>query len=32
VLRNRTPQAGDTGVMCSFGAGFGVYAGLVEFV
>jgi predicted naringenin-chalcone synthase len=32
VLRNQTPQAGDTGLMCSFGAGFGVYAGLVEFV
>jgi predicted naringenin-chalcone synthase len=32
VLRNHTPKAGDTGLMCSFGAGFGAYAGLVEFL
>lgn len=32
VLRNHDPQPGDTGVMCSFGAGFGVYAGLLEFL
>jgi predicted naringenin-chalcone synthase len=31
VLRNHEPQAGDTGLMCSFGAGFGAYAGLLEF-
>lgn len=32
VLRNHSPQPGDVGLMCSFGAGFGVYAGLVEFL
>ncbi len=32
VLRNHSPQAGDFGLMCSFGAGFGAYAGLVEFL
>ena len=32
VLRTRSPHPGDTGVLCSFGAGFGVYAGLVEFL
>jgi predicted naringenin-chalcone synthase len=32
VLRNHAPQAGDAGLMCSFGAGFGAYAGLVEFL
>jgi alkylresorcinol/alkylpyrone synthase len=32
VLRNHDPQPGDTGLMCSFGAGFGVYAGLLEFL
>ncbi len=31
-LRNGTTQPGDTGVMCSFGAGFGAYAGLLEFL
>lgn len=32
VLRNGAPQPGDIGVMCSFGAGFGAYAGLLEFL
>ena len=32
VLRNGAARPGDVGVMCSFGAGFGVYAGLVEFL
>ncbi len=32
VLRNRAPQPGDLGVICSFGAGFSAFAGLVEFV
>ena len=31
VLRTRKPQPGDLGVMCSFGAGFGAYAALLEF-
>ncbi|MCP4537906.1 MAG: type III polyketide synthase [Chloroflexi bacterium] len=31
VLRNRAPQPGDLGVICSFGAGFSTFAGLVEF-
>ncbi|MGD8398067.1 MAG: type III polyketide synthase [Anaerolineae bacterium] len=32
VLRNHDPRPGDRGVLSSFGAGFGAYAGLVEFV
>jgi predicted naringenin-chalcone synthase len=32
VLRYRDPQPGDLGVMCSFGAGFGAYAGMLEFM
>jgi predicted naringenin-chalcone synthase len=32
VLRSGAPRPGDTGLMCSFGAGFGAYAGLVEFL
>lgn len=32
VLRGGAAQPGDTGVMCSFGAGFGAYAGLIEFL
>jgi alkylresorcinol/alkylpyrone synthase len=32
VLRSGAPQPGDMGLMCSFGAGFGAYAGLVEFL
>jgi predicted naringenin-chalcone synthase len=31
VLRSRVIQPGDLGVMCSFGAGFNAFAGLVEF-
>ena len=32
VLRERTPQPGEVGVICSFGAGFSAFAGLLEFV
>jgi predicted naringenin-chalcone synthase len=32
LLRNHDPQPGDRGVICSFGAGFGAYAALVEFL
>lgn len=32
VLRNQAPQPGDMGLMCSFGAGFSAYAGLLEFL
>jgi predicted naringenin-chalcone synthase len=32
VLRNGATHSGGTGVMCSFGAGFGAYAGLLEFL
>jgi predicted naringenin-chalcone synthase len=32
VVRSGAPRAGDSGVMCSFGAGFGVYAALLEFL
>jgi predicted naringenin-chalcone synthase len=32
VLRSHSPQPGDRAVLCSFGAGFGAYAGLVEFL
>ena len=32
VLRSRSPQPGDLALMCSFGAGFGVYAVLLEFL
>jgi alkylresorcinol/alkylpyrone synthase len=31
VLRSHAPQPGDVGLMCSFGAGFSAYAGLLEF-
>jgi predicted naringenin-chalcone synthase len=31
VLGSQRPRPGDIGVMCSFGAGFGVYAALLEF-
>jgi predicted naringenin-chalcone synthase len=31
VLGSAQPRPGEIGVMCSFGAGFGVYAALVEF-
>jgi predicted naringenin-chalcone synthase len=30
LLRNGVTRPGDIGVMCSFGAGFGAYAGLME--
>jgi alkylresorcinol/alkylpyrone synthase len=32
VLRSGVARPGDVGVMCSFGAGFGAYAGLLEFL
>jgi predicted naringenin-chalcone synthase len=32
LLRNHAPQPGDRGVICSFGAGFGAYAALLEFL
>jgi predicted naringenin-chalcone synthase len=32
VLRSSRPRPGDSGLLCSFGAGFGAYAGLVEFL
>jgi predicted naringenin-chalcone synthase len=32
LLRNHAPQPGDCAVMSSFGAGFGVYAALLEFL
>jgi predicted naringenin-chalcone synthase len=32
VLRERAPQPGEVGVICSFGAGFSAFAGLLEFV
>lgn len=32
VLRNQTLKSGDLGVICSFGAGFSAFAGLIEFV
>ena len=32
VLRSGGVQPGDTGVLCSFGAGFGAYAALLEFL
>jgi alkylresorcinol/alkylpyrone synthase len=32
LLRNHAPQPGDCGVVCSFGAGFGAYATLLEFL
>jgi predicted naringenin-chalcone synthase len=32
VLRHNHPRPGDNGLLCSFGAGFGAYAGLVEFL
>jgi predicted naringenin-chalcone synthase len=32
VLRSGSPRPGDSGLLCSFGAGFGAYAGLVEFL
>ncbi len=32
VLRERAPRPGDVGVICSFGAGFSAFAGLLEFV
>jgi alkylresorcinol/alkylpyrone synthase len=32
VLRSRAPRPGELGVVCSFGAGFSAFAGLVEFV
>ena len=32
ALRNGAIRPGDAGVMCSFGAGFGAYAGLLEFL
>lgn len=32
VLRNGKARPGDLGVMCSFGAGFGAYACLLEFL
>ncbi|MFN2224936.1 MAG: 3-oxoacyl-[acyl-carrier-protein] synthase III C-terminal domain-containing protein, partial [Anaerolineae bacterium] len=32
ALRSGLAQPGDTGVLCSFGAGFGAYAGLLEFL
>jgi predicted naringenin-chalcone synthase len=32
VLREHTPQPGEVGVICSFGAGFSAFAGLLEFV
>jgi alkylresorcinol/alkylpyrone synthase len=32
VLRSNSPRPGDGGLLCSFGAGFGAYAGLVEFL
>ena len=31
VLRSSVPRPGDIGLMCSFGAGFGVYAALLAF-
>ncbi len=31
VVRSGVTRPGDSGVMCSFGAGFGVYAALLEF-
>ena len=31
LLHNHDPQPGDRGVICSFGAGFGAYAALIEF-
>ena len=31
VSRNCDPKPGDLGVMCSFGAGFSAFAGLLEF-
>jgi len=32
VLRKHTPQPGDVGLLCSFGAGFSAFAGLLEFL
>jgi predicted naringenin-chalcone synthase len=32
VLRQHAPRSGDTGLMCSFGAGFSAYAGLLQFL
>ncbi|MCL7454812.1 MAG: type III polyketide synthase [Anaerolineae bacterium] len=32
LLRNHAPRPGDRGVVCSFGAGFGAYATLLEFL
>jgi len=32
VLLNHSPQPGDVGVMCSFGAGFSAFAALLEFL
>lgn len=32
VLRDRAPRPGEVGVMCSFGAGFSAFAGLLEFM
>ena len=32
VLVNHSPQPGDVGVMCSFGAGFSAFAALLEFL
>ena len=32
VLRERGPRPGELGVMCSFGAGFSAFAGLLEFM
>jgi uncharacterized protein (DUF302 family) len=32
VLRERTPQPGEVGVICSFGAGFSAFAALLKFV
>jgi predicted naringenin-chalcone synthase len=32
VMRHHDPRPGDRGVLCSFGAGFGAYAGLIEFL
>ncbi len=32
VLNNHAPRPGEVGVLCSFGAGFGAYAGLLEFL
>jgi len=31
TLRNHSPAAGDLGILCSFGAGFTAFAGLIRF-